>query len=149
MSASCSAYGCRFSLPHYTQISKHCYHITGLVGGNIHDCLLLCRFASCCFCRDGLPITARARTWCVHGCISISVGKLCVVAVSGQLLGGQMADVVLMSLCVAQFENCWMKPTLAFSSPVKIFIIACLVWFPTRLVNTLKQDQSVILSWSF
>lgn len=64
---------------------------------------------------------------CVHGCISISVGLLCVVAVSGQLLVGQMAAVVLMSLHVAQFENCWMKPTLAFSSPVKIFIIACLV----------------------
>lgn len=139
MSASCSAHGCKSLLPRHAQIGKCCYRITGLVKGSIHGCLFLCRFASCDLCRDRLPVTARAGTRRCGVCTELHVKTCWAVAVCGQSLGGQMAAAVLMRPHVVQYESCWLKPTLAFSCPGKFFIIACLVWFLTRLVNTLSS----------
>lgn len=103
MSTSCSAYGCRSVLPRCTQISKCYYHITGLVKRNIHNCLFICKFTSCCLCRDGLPVTARAGTWRC-GMYRAACQKMLGCGDVWMVTGCQMAGAVLMSPCIIQFE---------------------------------------------
>lgn len=138
MSAFCSAYGCRSVLPCYTQIGKCCYHMTGLVKGNIHNCLLLCRFESSYLFSDGLPVTARAWTWWYGMCTELHVklsGCGSIQPVAGWPDG----------CCCADEDTCWpiwellAETHLVFSCPDKFFIIACLVWYLTWLVNALSS----------